>query len=308
MQGIEIARMFYQQKVAPMIERDFARYKDKIAVGLVGRGSECYGFDDEISKDHDFEPSLCIWLDDEDEGQFGFALFRAYSKLCREQNGETEIQKSLGVNGGRVVMTISDFYRSYTGRPGAPETAEDWLYTPSSYFAEATNGVVFCDPLGKFSAIREQIKRGMPADVRLKKIASCAFYMAQAGQYNYKRCLDHGETGASRLALAEFVRYALEMVYLLNNAYMPYYKWSFRGIKALDILSDSADILSGILNVTDREESLTVNKIELFCAMIIDELSRQDLTDSESDYMENHAYSINGRIKDARLRNLPVML
>ena len=308
MQGIEIAKVFYEQKFEPMIAREFPQYKDKIAVGLVGRGSECFGFDDEISRDHDFEPSLCIWLDEEDERKFGFALFRAYSKLCKEHDSEIKSEKSLGGSSGRGVMTISDFYRNYTGRSGAPETLCDWVYTPSYFLAEATNGQVFCDPLGKFTSIRDEIRNGMPEDARLKKIASCAFYMAQSGQYNYKRCLMHGEVGASRLALAEFVRNAIEMVYLLNRAHMPYYKWSFRGIKDLEVLNYSSAVLTDILNVTVGNEHRAIENIERFCSDVINVLIEQKLTESSSDYLENHAYSINGKIKDVKLRNLPVML
>ena len=80
MKGIELSRAFYLELGKPMIESEFAEYADRIAVGLVGHGSECFGFDDEISRDHDFEPSFCIWLTDEDEREFGFKLFRAYKK------------------------------------------------------------------------------------------------------------------------------------------------------------------------------------------------------------------------------------
>ena len=79
MKGIEISRAFYEEYGKPMIEKEFSEYADRIAVGLVGHGSECFGFDDEISCDHDFEPGFCLWLRDEDEKSIGFRLFRAYS-------------------------------------------------------------------------------------------------------------------------------------------------------------------------------------------------------------------------------------
>ena len=40
----------------------------------------------------------------------------------------------------------------------------------------------------------------MPEDVRAKKIGSCALKAAQSGQYNYARCIKHGEDGAAMLA------------------------------------------------------------------------------------------------------------
>ena len=118
----------------------------------------------------------------------------------------------------------------------------------------------------------------------------------------------HGEVGASRLALAEFARSATEMIYLLNNEHMPYYKWCFRGLRSLDILSDGADRLTRILGTSVGDEKKAIDNIEGVCKDVIDELLRQGLTDSRSDYLENHAYSINEKIKDSKLRNLPVML
>lgn len=308
MKGIEISRAFYEEYGKLMIERDFAEYKDRIAVGLVGHGSECFGFDDEISRDHDFEPSFCIWLTAEDESEFGFQLFRAYQKLPKGFMGIELKEKSLLGNGQRGVSTISDFYKQYTGRDGAPESDLDWLYTPSHFLAEATNGAVFYDPLGEFTRIREKIKSGMPEDVRLKKIASCAFYMAQSGQYNFERCLCHGEYGAARLALNDFVRNAVETVFLLNRAHMPYYKWAFRSMRDLNILGDKTRLLERIIDMPNQERDKLKNGIDIFCADVIDELIRQNITSSRSNYLEDHAYSINGRIQDPKIRNMSVML
>ena len=37
----------------PKMQEDFSDVLEKACIGLVGEGSECFGFDDEISRDHD---------------------------------------------------------------------------------------------------------------------------------------------------------------------------------------------------------------------------------------------------------------
>ena len=306
MQGIDLAKEFYEEYGKPMLQREFPEYIDRIAVGLVGHGSECFGFDDEISLDHDFEPGFCIWLTDEDEREFGFKLFRAYSKLPKEYKGIKCRDKSAQGSKEKGVHTISEFYLSYTGRKGAPECWQDWLYTPSHYFAEATNGIVFTDPLGEFSKIREIIKNGMPEDVRLKKIASCALHMAQSGQYNYKRCIAHGELAAARLALDEFVRNCAEIVFLLENRHAPYYKWIFRAMKELPNLSSISDELTEIITAPTDETLKIELGIENVSAKIISEFKKQGITEATCNFLESHAYSINDMIANSDIRNLHI--
>ena len=308
MQGIELSRAFFEEYGKPMLEKDFAQYIDRIAVGLVGHGSECFGFDDEISTDHDCAPGFCIWLTDADEEEFGFKLFRAYSKLPKEFRGVKCVEKSALGSNEKGVRRISEFYSAYTGRKGEPVTWQDWLYTPSHYFAEATNGEVFCDPLGEFSRIRNVIKHGMPEDVRLKRLASCALHAAQAGQYNYKRCIAHGELAAARLALDEFVRYASEMVFLLEKRHAPYYKWIFRAMRELPSLSFIAVKLEDLI-VKPSDETLMIElEIENIASDIIAELKKQKITDATCNYLESHAYSINDKIENSEIRNLHILL
>lgn len=306
MGGLELSRSFYYEYGKPMLENEFGQYIDRIAVGLVGHGSECFGYDDEISTDHDFEPGFCIWLTDEDEREFGFKLFRAYSKLPTEYKGIKCEKKSLGGTTHHGVHTIAEFYSAYTGRSGAPESWQDWLYTPSHYFAEATNGEVFADPLGEFTRIREEILAGMPEDVRLKKIACCALHMAQSGQYNYKRCVSHGETAAARLALDEFVRYGSELLFLLEKRHMPYYKWTFKAMRSLPHLSLTAKKLEELI-LLPADETLRIELlIEDICAGSVAEIKKQLLIGSIGDYLEPYAYAINDKIINSDVRNLHI--
>ena len=146
MKGLEISRNFWEEYGRPMIENEFAEYSGRIAAGLVGHGSECFGFDDELSTDHDFDAGFSIWLTEEDEKLFGFKLFRAYSKLPQEYMGCKIKNKSIFGNSHKGVHTIPEFYSFYTGCGGAPTSAEHWLSIPSHYLAEATNGEVFWTP------------------------------------------------------------------------------------------------------------------------------------------------------------------
>ena len=62
MNGMELSKAFYTEIGEPMLRERFPELLPFLAVGLTGSGSECYGFDDEISQDHDFEPGFCIFV------------------------------------------------------------------------------------------------------------------------------------------------------------------------------------------------------------------------------------------------------
>ncbi len=310
MKGLEEAKKFYETAGKEMIAREFKEYEGRIAVGLVGHGSECFGFDDVLSRDHDFETGFSLWLTREDEEKIGFKLTRAYDKLKAEYNG-TELSHTsvIGAN-SQGVLRIEDFYRRYTGREGAPSDWRDWLYTESSYFAEATNGEVFRDDLGVFSKIRDDILTGMPEDVRLKKIAARCVRMAQTGQYNYGRALAHGEEGAAALALDDFVRNAVETIFLLNKRHCPYYKWMFRAMRTLEKLSDLCAPLEFLLTAENDEQGKKVKSeiIEDVALAISNELREQNLSDAKDNYLEPHGFSVQKRIKTAEIRNLHILV
>ena len=62
MKGLELSRKYYEEFGKPMLKEQFPEIEHLIAVGLVGSGSDCYGYDDDISHDHDFEPGFCLFL------------------------------------------------------------------------------------------------------------------------------------------------------------------------------------------------------------------------------------------------------
>jgi len=303
MEGLELCRRYFEAYGLPLLEGEFASQRHRICAGLVGRGSECFGFDDALSRDHDFAPRFYFFLTDEDEASFGFSLMRAYSRLPKAFGGIEPSAQSLSgcVMGG--VQTIGDFYENYTGRRGAPTCWQDWFYTPSHYFAEATNGEIFCDPLGEFTAVREQILHGMPEDVRRKKLSAHLAAMAQSGQYNYDRCLAHGEKGAAVLALHEFVLHTAKALFLLHHAHTPYYKWMLRSLRTLPDTKALADRLQSLLLCPENAR----DGIEEICADMVLRLREQQLSARNEAYLEPHAYAVAESIRTPAIRLLHLM-
>ncbi len=310
MKGLRLAKQFYETHGAPMLERDFSDILPFIAVGLAGSGSECYGFDDELSRDHDFEPAFCIFIPDEDivDSRTSFALERAYEKLPREFLG-FERNRVGAVGGNRHgVIRIGDFFASKTGSTDGKLSLYEWLSVPEYALCEAVNGEIFADNYGMFTEIRKRLSY-YPEDARLKKLAGNLLLMGQSGQYNYKRCISRGETAAAQLAACEFTKSALAAIFLLNKKYMPYYKWSFRALKNLPLLSSLYPTLEYLIS-SGNSEAEAENKekaIENICKEVISEVVNQGLSCEQAIDAERQAYIVNDRIKDSEIRNMHIL-
>lgn len=304
MNGLILARRYWEEVGRPIFERDCPEVLRRSAVGLVGEGSECFGYDDELSRDHDWGPGFCIWLTREDMAAFGERAKKVYETLPGEFMGFRRLRVS-AMTAGRVgVMEIGSFYGSFLCLNHLPETLDDWRMIPENGLSVATNGCVFKDSVGKFTEIRERLLAYYPEDVRLKKLAARCAMAAQAGQYNYLRCLRRGERVSAAMALAQFIDHVQAVVFLLNRAYRPYYKWSHRKLAELPVLGgEVARLLTELVQDGGEKERL----VEQLSALVIQELKQQGLTEGESDFLLPHAESIQKRIVDPGLRTLHLM-
>ena len=308
MKGLELARDYFERCGRPMLERDFPELMPFLAAGLCGSGSECFGWDDEVSRDHDFEPGFCLFLPEEalvDRRQ-EFLLERAYAKLPKDFEGVSRpvLQPVGGARHG--VLRTADFFRRTVGSENGVLRTADWLSLPEQALAEATNGAVFFDDWGELSRIRGQLAY-YPEDIRLKRLAGRLLLAAQAGPYNYRRCLAHGERGAAQLAAFEFADSASAAAFLLARRYRPYYKWRFRALRELPLLSELAPPLEELLTGGPEAERDREALIERVCAALAAEVRAQGLAAGGSDDPERLAYEVNARIRDPELRNLHVL-
>ena len=307
MKGLELSEEYFFTYGKPLVENKFPELEFRIAAGLIGPGSECFGFDDEISQDHDWGPSFCIWLDGEDYHYYGESLQEEYEKLPKIFQSYGPRITSQGESFRVGVCSISSFYQRYTGLGHPPKSVSEWSKIPDESLAVCTNGRVFHDSLGKFTKWRNELLNYYPEDVRLKRMASVCLTSAQAGQYNFLRSIKRGELFAAKQAEAIFCRDIISLVFLMNREYAPFYKWMHRSVKDLEILGPFIyESIAFLLSETDNGKKIEI--IEDISRRVIKYLIMEGLTNSPSDFLLDHGQIINQKIQNEKLRNnIPIL-
>ena len=304
MKGLELSRRYWREVGRPALERDCPQVLESAAAGLAGEGSECFGYDDVISRDHDWGPGFCLWLDRETMARWGREAAAVYARLPPAFLGFRRLRPD-PMSAGRVgVLETGAFYRRFFGLDRPPETLAEWRSLPETGLAAATNGAVFEDQNGTFTAFRRALLAYYPEDLRRKKLAARCALAAQSGQYNYARCRRRGDRVAALLALAQFIDHAQAAVFLLNRRYRPYYKWAQRALEDLPLPGrPGGPLLRGLAG----EQEDKTGDIEAVSALLIGELARQGLSGGRADFLLPHAREIQAGIRDPDLRDLHLM-
>lgn len=301
MKGLELAEAYFRAVGLPMLRERFQPFETRLAAGLAGPGSECFGFDDELSRDHDWGPAFCLWLTDEDHRLVGERMQKAYLELPRVFAGFGPRQASPGEEWRVGVCRTSGFFERFTGLDRPPATLQEWLRIPEQNLATCTNGMVFSDPLGEFSRWRRALLAYYPEDIRLKRIASLCITIAQTGQYNFLRSVKRGESFSASYSAMKFCTDAIGLVFLLNRRYAPFYKWLHRAVSDLPVLGrEIHESVSRLLEPADPRRKADL--MERVSVLLADEIRRQGLSDSPSDFLLDHAPAVHGRISDPQLR------
>ena len=297
--GLELSKKYFYDIVLPEFEKSLKDILPLCAFGLVGEGSECYGYDDKISQDHDFGPSVCIWLKKNDYLKHKDKINEVLRVLPKTYLGFQELKESEWGSDRRGLLNVEDFYFKFLGSSKAPETIAEWQKIPETALATVTNGEVFLDNLGEFSKIRNELLNYYPEPMRQNKIATRLMNISQHGQYNYIRCLKRNDLVAANQCLYLFVDEVIHLVFLLNRRYKIFYKWSNRALLDLKILGKEIHKLLEDM-VFAQNKIPYVRKI---CKALADELRNQKLTNCESEFLGDLGVDIQKNIDDEFFKN-----
>lgn len=292
--GLALARQYYESCGRQMIEQRFPAYAGKIAVGLAGRGSDCFGYDDTASRDHDWGPDFCMWVTDATYEEIGEQLQQAYESLPEEFGG---YKRASRVNGHsrRGVIKISEFYKGLVGAPDYEGIC--WNSVSDAGLAAAVNGEVFRDDEGVFTAFRDKLKEGYPQDIRYLKLAESAAKFAQTAQYNYMRMLYRGDILTAQMMVWDGLKEAMKLQHYIEGKYPPHDKWLYRSLLQLGqgremggMLQDISSRLagSGVMKNAQDEETIE-NKIERVASYFAAEMYRAGFISDTESYLDAHS-------------------
>lgn len=297
----------YYEICRPALRERLPQIMDHACAGLCGEGSECFGCDDALSRDHDFSPAFCLWLPQQTLNAHKTQIEAAFGDLPRAFAGlRVDFD---AVQGRRGPLAIEAYYSFFTGLEDPPSSWREWLKIPEAQLAAAVNGEIFEDMGGLFSAWREKLAY-YPEEIRLKKLAARSMQMAQSGQYNLPRCAARGETQSAFLALGKFAEAALSFVFLANRRYMPFYKWAPRLAARLPILGSELDQCLDQIAMTPIKSAAgkkLAEKLEDFCAHCANWLLASGLSDARDSWLWVHGPEIMRRVENPHLKKLNLL-
>ncbi len=302
MNGLSLSRLYFRDIVFPAFREAFPDTVERMAFGLAGPGSECFGFDDELSRDHDWGPRLCIWLQDELYEKEGAAMAALYDSLPRSCRGYGPVKRLDTARQRDGVFSISSFFATHLGQSSPPSGIEEWIRIREEALSLSTNGELFFDDPGEMTAFRKALNGYYPRDLWLKKIASRCFMLGQYGQYNYRRAVRRNDESLAFYIRASFLREAAALMYLLNRSYRPFYKWLFYGLRKL---GDSGSALSRLLSSHWKAEhpDEIETSIETIQQFLAGEIISAGLYAERLSYLEDYGFLFTRNIANPVLRD-----
>ncbi len=269
--GLELSRLFYFEAVLPILNAHFPGLPH--AAAHLGTGSDMLGFDTEMSADHDWGPSVTLFLPEE---RIPLApeirkvmsndlphSFHGYSTNFGESPDEpgTRILQATtkgSVNHKVFVTTVRDFVQRHLGFD-LNQTLEpaDWLTFPSQSLRLITAGAVHYDGTGELAEMRERFAY-YPHDVWLYLLASGWKRISQEEHLMPRAGYVGDELGSSIIG-SRLVRDIMSLCFYMERKYAPYPKWFGTAFKQLACATDlSPTLIRAQLAATwqEREASL----------------------------------------------------
>jgi len=237
MKGLELSERYFFDCGLPLIKEHFPDLVDRVAAGLISSGSEVAGFDDEISRDHNWGPRFILFLSADDKAQFGQQVQEALNRELPKEYSGASIQRTghQFPTTPAPVATPEESCQFNTGFSACPENDRDWLAIPEHRLFEFTAGKVFYEPTPLISPLRDAFAY-FPDMVWRKRLSFIWLQLSHCA--NISRTIARGNRVTSHLFLCWALECCMRLAFLLNRKYAPFRKWLYHAFKDLPQLPD----------------------------------------------------------------------
>jgi hypothetical protein len=257
MQGIELSGRFYTELVRPWLSRTAPGLEH--AAALVGYGSELLGFDDELSRDHNWGPRVHLFVERDVFAQRAAQLVADFSRVMpseflgepigwrnRPHPAASGDEAAGAIGHGLEIHTLEATLERLLGvRDVDGLGALQWLAFPEQRLLAFTAGAVFHDDNLRLTRARSALAY-FPDDVWLYKIA-CQWRRIAEEQAFVGRAGQVGDDLGSRVIAGRLARDVMRMAFLLSRRYAPYSKWFGSAFATLPLAGELSPLLNDAL-------------------------------------------------------------
>lgn len=276
--GLELSESFFNENKALLFKKIPSNAIEYITIGLFGFGSECYGVDDEISEDHDFDQSFIILVEDSVPltdflkiKQAYDCLPKLYKRFCllnQTKHGVHYMKEYLNYLGVNDIKNISDESK-----------------------ALLLNGKLFYQGFAStFANLRYDIRKNSNYDF-LIDLSLKALEINKYIPYNLKRSLDRGDLYTFKSLKNNLVNHLIEFYYIYHKMYLPHDKLR------LKLMDNNSIIKKWIYYILDHDD---ISKLyEEISAKIIETLHNFNVIKRiNTIYIEDYKDEITSFIKE----------
>lgn len=254
--GLVISEEFIRELLWPLLQRELPEVCGRLAIAIVGTGSDVLGLDDQVSKDHHWGPRANVILLPEDVPQLAQRVQEAFTKLpekFRTFSISTQFENMTGV----CCSGMNDFFTFFLGTATLPASDRDWLNLCETDLLHVTAGKVIIDGPGELTYRRNALAY-YPETVWKKRIADwCMYITGRDAPYNLNRMSKRNDRMAALMYESMYYKQVMELCFTLNRQYAPYTKWLNRTYRTLGHYVDKiSPALDAILPEKDLHQKV----------------------------------------------------
>lgn len=255
--GREISVEFIREIVWPLLARRLPRDCDRLAVAVVGTGSDVAGLDDDISRDHHWGPRANVMVLPRDAASLIPAVRNLLASALPAQFRGYPVATGLAIMAGAVCTSVDQFFEYFLGTTELPRTDREWLGLCEVDLRHVTGGEVVIDGPGELTRRRAHLAY-YPDNVWKKRIADwCMYVTGRDAPYNLHRVARRDDSLTGSIYKALYLKQAMELCYMLNREYAPYTKWLNRTYRTLPrFAADVAPLLDAIHEEPDLRKNV----------------------------------------------------